>query len=84
MTKHKLPRARNSAFLIIIVGILALYLWSYLGWHLHNTILAAGLFLDVIGAIILAIPDVPLLQKCFFSGMVQRAVDHLKLDRGTG
>lgn len=69
-------------FVILIVAILVQYLWSCLGWHLHDTILAAGLFLDVIGASILAIPDIPTIHRFFFSGMVRSAVDHLRLERG--
>ncbi|QRV14578.1 hypothetical protein JMJ58_16805 [Haloterrigena salifodinae] len=78
MTKPKLPKARYSAVIVFVVGFVALCVWHYLGTELPDTILAAGLFLDVIGAAILAIPDIPTIHQLFFSGMVQSAVDHLE------
>lgn len=78
MTKPKLPKARYSAVIVFVVGFIALCVWHYLGTELPDTILAAGLFLDVIGAAILAIPDIPTIHQLFFSGMVQSAVDHLE------
>lgn len=80
MTKPKLPPARYSTVVVLLIGILALYVWPYLGWRLHDTILAAGLFLDILGAAVLAIPDIPIIHRLFFSGMVQSAVDDLELE----
>ena len=80
MTKPKLPQARYSAVIVLVAGAIALCVCHYLGTKLHDTILAAGLFLDVIGAAILAIPDIPIIHQLFFSGMVQSAVDHLELE----
>lgn len=84
MTKPKLPQARSSTVIILVVCIIALSVRSCFGWHLRDTVLAAGLFLDVVGAAILAIPDIPTIHRYFFSGMVRKAVDHLKLERGSG
>lgn len=78
MTKPKLPQARYSVFIALVFGTIAVYVWNCLGTELPNAILAAGLLLDVIGAAILAIPDIPIIHRLFFSGMVQHAVDHLE------
>ncbi|MFC6863284.1 hypothetical protein ACFQGE_07400 [Halomicroarcula sp. GCM10025817] len=80
MRSLKLPKARYSGFIVLIVVIVALITWHYSNSDLPNTILAAGLFLDVIGAAILAIPDIPAIHRLFFSGMVQSAVAHLEPD----
>lgn len=82
MAKPKLPRARFSLIFPLCVACMIFFLWNYVGWRLQDTILAAGLSLDIIGASILAIPDIPTIHRHFFSGMVRSAVDHLELEGG--
>jgi hypothetical protein len=82
MSNPRVPRARYSLLIIFGVGVIDIFLWSYRGWNPHNAVLAAGLFLDILGASILAIPDIPSIQGYFFSGKVRNAIEHLKLKRG--
>lgn len=81
MTKPKWPRTRYSVPLILAVGGLSFYLSNCLGWP-QSTISAGGLLLDIAGATVIAIPDVPLLHSLFFSGKLRNAFDHLQLTRG--
>lgn len=83
MIRTKIPQARYSPFVIIAVGISAWYIGIWIGIDGSSTILAAGLLLDILGAIILAIPDVPQFRQYFFSGKLQEALDTLKLHRGS-
>ncbi|MFC6724130.1 hypothetical protein ACFQE1_07030 [Halobium palmae] len=68
---------------LICVGTLNFFLQWCLGWNAHTVVLGSGLLLDIVGAAILAIPDIPSIYRWFFSGKVQEAVDLLETKPGT-
>ncbi|MFC6723519.1 hypothetical protein ACFQE1_03760 [Halobium palmae] len=78
MTKPKFPSARVSVPIVLGVGVAVFFLWCHLGWSLHDTVLGAGLFLDIIGASILSIPDIPLLHRLFFWGQIRGTLRYLR------
>jgi hypothetical protein len=80
--KPNLPEARWGFVLIFIVGCGALFAQICFGWQLNKTILVGGLLLDVLGALFLAIPDISLLHRWFFSGKVRQALNELELGWG--
>lgn len=55
-----------------------IFLSIYFSIRLEQAVLGIGLALDIAGAVFLAIPDVPVIHRIFFSGKLQDALDHLK------
>lgn len=70
---------RWYSLFFLLIGVLSPFILThFLSYKLSQVLLGAGLFLDIVGAIFLVIPDVPSLHKYFFSGKLRFALDHLK------
>lgn len=80
MTAPRSPRTRCAVFIALFGGFSALYLWLCLGWRPDTVFVGHGLVLDVIGAFVVAIPDIPSFHKHFFSGKLQTGLNQLRFE----
>jgi hypothetical protein len=83
MDSLKIPRSRFFLSVLPIAFLLAFAFSTYTELNSSQTFLAVGLALDIIGASILAVPDVPMIHKHFFFGKIKNSVEYLKIDRDT-
>lgn len=80
MAAAKVPKPR-MALPISLFGILCIfYLTACLGWNTSKVVQGTGISIDIISVMILAIPDLPFLQKHFYSGKLKAALNHLRFE----
>jgi len=66
---------------ISLFGILCIfYLTACLSWNASKVVQGTGISIDIIGVVVLAIPDLPFLQKHFYSGELKAALNHLRFE----
>lgn len=77
------PRAPKPWMAIFIVpfGIMVIvYLGLCLGWNINRVTQGTGLFIDIIGVITIAIPDIPTFHRYLFSGKLESGLDGLRYE----
>lgn len=80
MVAPKVPKPR-MALPISLFGILCIfYLTACLSWNASKVVQGTGISIDIIGVVVLAIPDLPFLQKHFYSGKLKAALNHLRFE----
>lgn len=79
MVAPKIPRTRYSLFAVLFGGTIALFLWQCVGLDVSTTVLGIGLAFDILGALILAVPDIPSVHQQFYSGKLNEGLNTLSL-----
>lgn len=80
MVAPKVPKPRMALPISLFGGLCIFYLTACLGWNTSRVIQGTGISIDIIGVVILAIPDLPFLQKHFYSGKLKAALNHLRFE----
>jgi len=78
MIAPRVPKASYSIVFALFGGLAVWFLWVCRGWSLSTGFLGIGLVLDILGAFVLAIPDLPSVHRHFFSGKLKTALNHLR------
>lgn len=86
MVAPRAPKPWKVILLGSLSGVLViLYLGFCLGWDLNRVTQGTGLFIDIIGVIAIAIPDIPAFHGYFFSGKLESVLDELRFEnKGSG
>lgn len=78
MVAPRVPKASYSIVFTLFGGLAVWFIWACLGWSLSTGFLGLGLVLDILGAFVLAIPDLPSVHSYFFSGKLKTALNQLQ------
>lgn len=77
MAAPRLPQTRNVLGVFLIAGVIVGFWGIYYASSASPVFQGFGLILDIIGALLLAVPDLPIIQGYLFSGKLAKGRENI-------